>query len=69
MARVAHKFKQGHLGGGGGRAGLLHLLQTDLFVLRGARRDAVSEQMNLKPKRKQVVRGLIDADVRLYAAQ
>src|SRR2546423_11445971 len=69
VARVAHEFKQGRLGGGGERAGLPHLLQTDLSVLRGARRDAVGQEVNLKPKREQVVRGLVDADVRLYAAQ
>src|SRR5436309_1292553 len=66
---VAHEFKQGRLGGGGERAGLQHLLQTDLSVLRGARRDAIGQKMNLKPKRDEIVRGLVDADVRLYAAE
>src|SRR2546421_8828391 len=37
VARVAHEFKQSHFGGGGHRAGLHHLLDADLFVLRGAR--------------------------------
>src|SRR2546421_7027 len=69
MARVAHEFKQGRLGGGGERAGLPHLLQTDLSVLRGARRDAVGQKVNLIAARNEIVRGLVDADVRLYAAQ
>src|SRR5437763_4690357 len=68
-ARVAHEFKQGRLGRRGKCARLSHLLQTNLFVVRGARRDAVGQQMYLKPKREQIVRGLVDADVRLYAAQ
>src|SRR5919199_4333857 len=69
VPRVAHELEQGQFGGGGERAGLPHLLQTDLFVLRGARRDAVGQEMNLVAVREEVVRGLVDADVRLDAAQ
>ena len=68
-ARVAHQLEEREFGGGGERAGAEHLVEADLPVPLRARRDAVREHVNLKPEREQVVRGLVDADVRLYAAQ
>ncbi len=42
VARVAQEFKERHFGGGGKRAGLLHLREADVFVVRGAGGDAIS---------------------------
>ncbi len=67
MFRVAHEFKKRHLDGCGERAALSHLFEGVLFVVLRACGDAVRQEMHLIAARKEVMHGLIDADVRLNA--
>src|ERR1043165_6866269 len=69
VARIAHQLEEGHLDGGGARAGAHHLVGADPLVWLGARGDAVGEDVNLVAAREEVVRRLVDADVRLDAAE
>ena len=69
VARVAHEFEEGHLGRGGERARAEHLVEAGPAVLLGARGDAVDQDVDLVAAREQVVRRLVDADVRLDAAE
>ena len=50
------------------RAALLHLGEPGFLVVRGARGDAVGKEVHFEAAREKVVRRLIDADVRLNAA-
>ena len=69
ITRIAEQLEKRHLYGGRQRAAGLHFRERRSAVGFEASRDAINREVYLPRTRQQVVRGLINADVRFDPAQ
>src|SRR5438445_4385720 len=69
VLRVSHQLKKSHFYRGRYDAACLHFCQTGELVMLESRTDAIGQKMHLEAAVEQVVRRLVDANVRFEAAQ